>query len=727
MTEDPRIDPADLRNVRFPGSSRRYDARSVDQFLETVATRIAATNELVDELRARILDLEATPAAPAATPPPQLAHLDDDELVRLVGEETTSGLSTARRAADEIRSKAEESAARMVREATTEADRAKEEARATAATLTREAEEALEQATTAATAEASRITDAAAAEAEQTLAQATELAEAELAAAEARRAEADSEVERILEEAREEGRGMVAEAKEVRTRILDDLQRRRDTARDQIERLLAGRERLLAAYDLVRENLDDITGQLADALPDPGEPELPDGFVGIVGTTATDHDEDEERAAADHAAAVLDEVDDTVAPVSDDDTAAYDDAEGTVEDPLAPVADDVVLDAADRIDGPGDGAGADDPVAETESEADSLPEEGSAEDAGDAAPHAEDDLGPVPEEELGTPDDAVEDVAAEDDGSQEVEQSAPDEPVTELDADEAEEHAPGGGHVDALFARLRAEREQSVAKAREVVQGDDATADDAPPESDEAQPTVAGESEGDVPEGAPAEGRGDVDRIPSEFLADDDALAARREALAPLDTALNRALKRKLADEQNELLDLLRRSGTTTATDLLPELAVQAGSYAKVAEKHLRAAAVAGGGDGVDVDLAPLAEALGAALVEPFRRRVERSSSEVGGDADELDERLRALYREWKVQHIAPVAQDALLSAYALGTLRAAEPDGRVRWLIDPAQGPCPDAQDNALAGEVTAGEAFPTGDACPQAHPGCHCLLTRS
>jgi hypothetical protein len=79
------------------------------------------------------------------------------------------------------------------------------------------------------------------------------------------------------------------------------------------------------------------------------------------------------------------------------------------------------------------------------------------------------------------------------------------------------------------------------------------------------------------------------------------------------------------------------------------------------------------------------------------------------------------------VQHIAPVAQDALLSAYALGTLRAADPDGRVRWLIDPAQGPCPDAQDNALAGEVTVGEAFPTGDLCPQAHPGCHCLLTRS
>lgn len=721
MTEDPRIDPADLRNVRFPGSSRRYDARSVDQFLETVAARIAATNTLVDELRARILDLEATPAAAAPAPPPQLAHLDDDELVRLVGEETTSVLSAARRAADEIRSKAEESAARMVREATAEADRATEEARAAAATLTGEAEQALEQATAAATEEAARIRDAATAEAEQTLAQASELAEAELAAAEARRADADGEVERILEEARDEGRGMVNEAKEVRTRILDDLQRRRDIARDQIERLLAGRERLLAAYELVRENLDDITAQLADALPDPGEPELPDGFVGIVGSTPTEPDQDEPAEDGDAADARVDapqEPDDTIAPPTP--TGEGDDE---VEDVLAPAPDDAVLEAADTT----TGAAADADV------------ETAAVEQDDPAPAVEDELGPVTDDDLAMVDQPAPD--AEEGPPPADEPDVVDTP-TELDADEAEARTAGGaGDVDALFARLRAEREQSVAKAREVVQAEPPAADAESVDADEPiaeDEPVAGDQVDAAADDGPAtededavarssEGRGDVDRIPAEFLADETALATRTEALEPLDAALNRALKRKLADEQNELLDLLRRSGSTTATDLLPELAVQVGSYAKLAEKHLRAAAVAGGGDGVAADVAPLAEGLGAALVEPFRRRVERSSSEVDGDPDELDERLRALYREWKVQHIAPVAQDALLSAYALGTLRSAEPGGRVRWLIDPAQGPCPDAQDNALAGEVAAGEAFPTGDACPQAHPGCHCLLTRS
>ena len=695
MTEDPRIDPADLRNVRFPGSSRRYDARAVDQFLETVAARIAATNELVDELQARIADMDtAAPVAAPAPPPPELSLLDEDELVKLIGSETASVLSTARRAAEEIRSKAEESAARMIREATTEADRLTEEARSKATELTSDAEQALERATTEATAEAERIRSEAVEEAERTTTEAAELLATEQAAADARRAEAEAEVEAILEAARDEGRGMVNEAKEVRTRILEDLQRRRDIARDHIERLLDGRERLLAAYGLVRENLDDITGQLADALPDPGEPELPDGFVGIVGGTVTASEDDD---GEDGAAGAEEQSEGEVAAVEPDDTVA--------------------------------------PLSETEADIEGV-----------------DDAVDEPEE-LEETDDEVQAEGSEGPAVEEPEATEPDvddHEVTELEADEADAHAPGsGGDVDELFARLRAEREESVAKARQVVEAgpdadpdsdsdtepDDAADDAGTVAADEAEDSESAEdAETDDAEtddaGADDRAGGDVDRVPAEFLADEEALTGRAEALGPLETKLNRALKRRLADEQNELLDLLRRSGTTTAAELLPELAIQVDGYARLAEKHLLAAAAAAtqsAGSEVAVDVSALAQALGAALVEPFRRRVERSASEVDGDPDELDERLRALYREWKVQHIGPVADDALLSAYALGTLTAAEPDGRVSWRIDPSQGPCPDAQDNALAGEIGAGEAFPTGDACPQAHPGCRCLLVIS
>jgi DivIVA domain-containing protein len=416
MTEDPRIDPADLRNVRFPGSSRRYDARAVDQFLETVAARIAATNELVDQLQARIADIDTVaPVAAPAPPPPELSLLDEDELVQLIGSETASVLSTARRAAEEIRSKAEESAARMIREATTEADRLAEEARSKATQLTSDAEHALERATTEATAEAERIRTEAVEEAERTTTEAAELLATEQAAADARRAEVEAEVEAILEEARDEGRTMVNEAREVRTRILEDLQRRRDIARDHIERLLDGRERLLAAYGLVRENLDDITGQLADALPDPGEPELPDGFVGIVGQTGAASEDGDGEDESEEPATV--EPDDTVAPLSE--------TEADIE-------------------------GVDDGVDESEEREETVDEV-----------QIEENEEPEIEEPEGT------------------EPEAEDHEVTELEADEADAHTPGsGGDVDELFARLRAEREESVAKARQVVDaGPDIDAD----------------------------------------------------------------------------------------------------------------------------------------------------------------------------------------------------------------------------------------------------------
>jgi hypothetical protein len=43
---------------------------------------------------------------------------------------------------------------------------------------------------------------------------------------------------------------------------------------------------------------------------------------------------------------------------------------------------------------------------------------------------------------------------------------------------------------------------------------------------------------------------------------------------------------------------------------------------------------------------------------------------------------------------------------------------------VDRTGEPCPDADDNALAGPVAKGTPFPTGDRCSPAHPGCRCLV---
>lgn len=689
MSDDPRIDPADLRGVRFPGSFRRYDARAVDEFLESVAQRIEATNALVDDLRARLGEGDDSPSergsssavtvisppadpfaderpgtepddvdrsdgpvsgaevtGPTVTETPDLSTLSDDELARLVGDETAHVLGTARKAAEEIRSKAEDSAARVIREATAEANRLTAEAKERASTLTAEAESvradavaAAEEAAAAVTAEAETRAAQLRADAEQEAAEASERADAI-------RAEAEAEAARAIEEARTEGRSMVGEAKEVRARVLADLQRRRDVARSQIDRLVAGRDRLLEAYAAVRANVDEMTGELDTALVDAASP-----------TTELDA---EIEAAAAH-----------VAATDEDDT-----LDGGSADPV-----DVGSSPEEH------GAGADPAASDGDDETAGEPPVTDGETGGD--PESESEPGP---------------------GSEETDEE----------------------DVDALFARIRSERAESVARAQEVL-GESVADADADPDaeaSDDAELAADGASEeadaadGEIAEELPTLADG-PDDVPAELLAPADVLAARDESLAPLEKSLARALKRHLADEQNDVLDHLRQSESTAVDDLLPAVDDHAGAYAAVAADSL-ADAMRAGARGSDVDdgaVESAAAALGDALTEPFRRRIERSAADVDGDADALDERLRALYREWKVERIGPTVVDALLSAYAAGQLAAAD-GGSVRWLIDPEQGPCPDAQDNALAGVVSTGDPFPTGDSCPQAHPGCRCVL---
>ena len=721
MTDDPRIDPADLRSVRFPGSFRRYEARAVDEFLESVAQRVEATNALVDDLRRQLDDAGVPPAtassaftllpreetvfdaeapepevepepAPEPTPTvekPDLGTLSDDELVQLVGEETAHVLATARRAAEDIRSKAEESASRVIREATAEAKRLVDEAEASAAELTSEAQTVRDAAVAVAQEEADRVRAEAEATAEQIRSQA-EADEREAAAAADRiRAEAEEEAARALEDARTEGRNMVGEAKEVRARILADLQRRRDTGRSQVERLAAGRQRLLDAYATVRANVDEITHQLDTALVEPAPPE-------------DDDLEDEIEAAVAHVAA------------ADADRAANEarEADEPEPEPEPEVAEAPEPDAAE-----------DESVDDDVRDEAATPEEDAS-----AEPEADPVDADVVEDDEPLLDEAEPEPEPEPEQEPEPEPEVAEEP-TEVVADaEGEEPADEPGKdVDALFARIRSERAESVARAQQVLSAGESDGEDAVVEAapEAADPEVAETGADDEP----ARDATSQDRVPAELLADADAIEVRASAVAKLEKSLSRALKRHLADEQNEVLDALRQSESTDAADLLPERDAQVDGYADVAIDDLAAAAEAGaatvGGGGEPADAGALAVTLAESLIDPFRRRIEDSAADVDGDADALDERLRALYREWKVERIGPTVADALLDAYAAGQYASAPDGSSLRWLIDPDQGPCPDAQDNALAGAVTKGDAFPTGDACPQAHPGCRCLLT--
>ncbi|HTN80100.1 MAG TPA: hypothetical protein VMK16_10540, partial [Acidimicrobiales bacterium] len=249
--------------------------------------------------------------------------------------------------------------------------------------------------------------------------------------------------------------------------------------------------------------------------------------------------------------------------------------------------------------------------------------------------------------------------------------------------------------VDELFARIRAARADEVAKAEDVLA------------ADEAVPVAP-----------------DVDQGP-------DVFELRSGVLAPLEASLGRKLRRVLADDQNEVLDRLRQGSKLPALDALVGDAVEhAGRYASPARADIESAArsgaeiVAGTVPEGGLDLDDVVTDLGVAVSGPLRERLEACLADSGGDVDEATELVRAAYREWKTQRLDAAAADALLAGFNRGAFAGAPPGCLLRWVVAPDQAPCPDADDNALAGDIERGTAFPTGHLHAPAHPGCRCQV---
>ena len=124
-------------------------------------------------------------------------------------------------------------------------------------------------------------------------------------------------------------------------------------------------------------------------------------------------------------------------------------------------------------------------------------------------------------------------------------------------------------------------------------------------------------------------------------------------------------------------------------------------------------------------------------IVEPLRARLERALGEgaveddddpSGDPVDELElaDRIRACYREWRGPRLTVAVTDVWAPAPS-GRSACRPPRSGRASLVDTDRGdkPCPDCDDNGLAGVVAAGEQFPTGQFVPPAHPGCRCLAS--
>jgi hypothetical protein len=472
---------------------------------------------------------------------------------------------------------------------------------------------------------------------------------------------------------------MVNEARAYRERVLSELARRRELARQQIEQLMHGRDRLLQAFERSRLVAVDVMAELTP-LGEPAE------YVNLAPTTGPvplmvpNQRPVEEPPELPIAVTVVEPGDDVA-----------------VDDAVDPI--DVV-----EVVEPSDDAAVVEEAAETEA-------------AGDQ----------VIVDDVDNPVLVMRDTH-EVHGHDDRDNARKTAPVVALfgsgEDDESIDEGPNAS-VDDLFARLRASRAESVVeRAQQATDEVTDTATDATVSLTIIEDLTVFQSSPEAP-------------VVEEAL-DNTAFGQRDASLTPIIVACARKLKRVLADEQNEILHTLRRNEPVRTIDtMLPWQTEQASRYADAVTAELDKAALLGAASidkgtvkehKADINRAgatkAAVEALTANIIAPLRERLERAVADGAGDNEELANAVRGLYREWKTQRIDEHLDDVVRAAFGRGALAAVVPGTRVCWMVDPNGPACPDAEDNALAGEVAAGQQFPTGHTCAPAHEGCRCML---
>jgi cell division septum initiation protein DivIVA len=518
---------------------------------------------------------------------------------------------------------------------------------------------------------------------------------------------ARAEAETVIDAAKDEGRHLVNEAKTVRRRMLDDLARRRRALRQQIEQLQAGRERLLEAYEVVGHTMRDATEELTAALPEARA--AAERAVHRAAPEETPEQLEAEIAAARLAGLPI--VDEAPTRPAEEPTGSRRrptpvPLERDVRDmpEVEPVLaefegvrvidddddDDGDEDDGDGDDGDGDDGGATDPEAEA---AEEPPQDTSSdatkarvtvvdvdEDDGDAAE-------PGSAADAGLDADADADAEPEDDGATDVDGGSPavgegTAPESSEDAADPEEDASDSDDSDSdsegdgdLFDRLRQARsdneEAELATVDETVALEPAEDGSGPTETAAAEdvaavdPPVAGSDGGadddgfDHPDdaGEPFGLALGVDVDTSESGEDERRVSAEHE--------LGRRLKRLLSDEENDVLDRLRRTRKRSLEleDVLGDLDERVGRFAPAVQPVLASAAQdelgeeAGPVDDLAAELArEVAEALADGVVEFLEE--ERP-------VDELADPVRSLYREWKTARIGTLAHRYIEAACA--------------------------------------------------------------
>jgi DivIVA domain-containing protein len=707
------VTPEVVAGRTFTTGFRGFDQGEVRTFLRRVSEELAGAAEREAQLRRLLQEAQNKAAHP---------EVDEELLTNALGEHAARLLATAREQAAQIRTEAETRAARLMRDADAQIARIRSEADSLLARRVDEVDGVTANLRNAAEADAKALRE---------------------------QAKADAEAE--LHSARTQGREMVAEARAARERILADLARRRHVAEVQLDQLRAARERLLGAYALVRRTLDEATQELkmaevearlaADEVgrrapePPPLPPDVqarreertpPAGTPAVRAPTAA--------ATAGHAGTAGTAATTTLRPPRAEPAPAR-----TERRPPSRPGDTRPL--------PPRRPSEMSPVARTGGGAPPSPPSPPSAPSSPASsgPSTSRPSPPSPPSILPRP--------VPPPPARSTPPASPREPDT---GERPWPSTPPADRVDELFARIKADRAAVAASAAAAPPAPPPPPPPPPPpapaaSSPAAPPTAAADTAAATP--SPPGDQEPASAAPEEEVAsaaepvsappvgtdvaDESARARRDELLEPIEDVLVRQLKRVLQDEQNEVLDRLRRKRRRHGSPLLsPD--EQMGRFREAAESVLDDALRAGGhfasqgttsaqgGPSPDFRTSrEVAETLAREIAEPLRQRLERALSQDGDGAegDDVSEAVSAVYRQWRSQELEPLARYHAFVAFSRGAFAAHADDAQLRWIVED-EAPCPDCDDNALAGAVTKGQAYPTGQQHPPAHQGCRCLL---
>ena len=244
--------------------------------------------------------------------------------------------------------------------------------------------------------------------------------------------------------------------------------------------------------------------------------------------------------------------------------------------------------------------------------------------------------------------------------------------------------------VDELFARIRASREADVVKAHDVLAGEPSVEAEA---VGAAELETDDESRLDHDTAAASSSEPNDEPSPEPVASDDLALLERRDAITDaVEKQAVRKLKRVLADEQNEVLDGLRRNPKSRLGDLFPANGAHAERYASVVRASSRrgprrAEAASTARRPGKRKSTTWRSSSPTALTSPLRDRIDGSLREAAGDEEAMADGVRAVYRDWKTHRIESQTRDAVIAAFNRGLFDAtahdthAAVDRRQRWL----------------------------------------------